>query len=249
VKRRRWLLVLAAILLIGTGLGCWPPWQTRLQVLRKGGKGPPNLVLLHGYGSAAEHWLPYTQTISFPSVGQFLFPQAPEMVARKDGLLDGRAWWRLDLAAHRRVGKLGVDLTNEEPRGLERAAKLVRWSLSREGNSEAHPFVLGGFSQGAMVACEVAFASHEPLAALVILSGTPLDRAGWRPRMATRKGMPVFMSHGRADNILPFDLAERLRADLVAAGVDVTFVPFDGGHEIPEVVVTALGEFLARTAR
>ena len=57
------------------------------------------------------------------------------------------------------------------------------------------------------------------------------------------------MSHGRADNILPFDLAERLHADLVAAGVEVTFVTFDGGHEIPEAVVTALGEFLARTAR
>ena len=238
-----------AALLVGTGIACWLPWQTRLQVLRKGGKGPPNFMLLHGYGSAAEHWLPYTQTIPFPSVGQFLFPQAPETVARRDGLLDGRAWWNLDLAAHRRVGKLGVDLTNEDPAGLQRAAKLVRRSLSSEGNSTAHPFVLGGFSQGAMVACEVAFASDEPLAALVILSGTPLDRAGWRPRMATRKGMPVFMSHGRADNILPFDLAEHLDADLVAAGLAVTFVAFDGGHEIPEAVVTALGEFLARTAR
>jgi phospholipase/carboxylesterase len=142
---------------------------------------------------------------------------------------------------------LGVDLTHEDPRGLERAAKLVRRSLSREGNSRTHPFVLGGFSQGAMVACEVAFSSDEPLAALVILSGTPLDRAGWKSRMALRKGLPVFMSHGRTDNILPYDLAERLHADLVAAGLVVTFIPFDGGHEIPAEVVTALGAFLART--
>jgi len=248
VTRRRWHLVIA-VFLLGTGIACWLPWQTRLQVLHKGGKGPPNFVLLHGYGSAAQHWMPYTQTIPFPPTGQFLFPQAPELIVRKDGLLDGRAWWNLDLAAHRRVGKLGVDLTHEDPRGLERAAKLVRRSLSREGNSTAQPFILGGFSQGAMVACEVAFSSDEPLAALVILSGTPLDLAGWKSRMAQRKGLPVFMSHGRADNILPFDLAERLHAELVAAGVAVTFVPFDGGHEIPEVVVTALGEFLARTAR
>jgi len=248
VNRRRWL-ILAVSLLVGSGFACWMPWQTRLQVLRKGGKGPPSFVLLHGYGSAAEHWLPYTQTIPYPPVGQFLFPQAPEMVARKDGLLGGRAWWKLDLAAHLRPGKLGVDLTHEDPRGLERAAELVRRSLSREGNSKAHPFVLGGFSQGAMVACEVAFSSHEPLSALVILSGTPFDLAGWTSRMAMRKGLPVFMSHGRTDNILPFDLAERLHADLVAAGLDVTFIPFDGGHEIPEEVVTALGAFLARTLR
>jgi phospholipase/carboxylesterase len=73
--------------------------------------------------------------------------------------------------------------------------------------------------------------------------------AGWRSRMATRQGLPVFMSHGRADNILPYDLAERLHADLVAAGLVVTFVPFDGGHEIPEEVVVALGAFLAQTSR
>ena len=247
MRRRRWP-ILVAVLLAGSGLACWLPWQTRLQVLRKGGKGPPNFVLLHGYGSAPEHWLPYTQTIAFPPGGQFLFPQAPGMVARKDGLTDGRAWWDLDLAAHRRVGKLGVDLTQEDPHGLARAAKLVLRSLSREGNSKAHPFVLGGFSQGAMVACEVAFSSGEPLAALVILSGTPVDRAGWQPGMATRKGLPIFMSHGRADNILPFDLAERLHAELLAAGLAVTFLPFDGGHEIPEEVVRALGEFLARNA-
>jgi phospholipase/carboxylesterase len=248
VKQSRWLFLIAAVL-VGAGVACWQPWQTRLQVLRKGGKGPPNVVFLHGYGSAAEHWMPYTQTIPLPPLGQFLFPQAPGIVARKDGRLDGRAWWDLDLAAHLRTGKLGVDLTNEDPRGPERAARLVRRALSREGNSKAHPFILGGFSQGAMVSCEVAFTSDEPLAALVILSGTPLDRADWRAGMAARKGLPIFMSHGRADNILPYDLAERLRADLVAAGLAVTFVAFDGGHEIPEEVVTALGAFLARFGR
>jgi hypothetical protein len=36
---------------------------------------------------------------------------------------------------------------------------------------------------------------------------------------------------------------------LVAAGLTVTFIPFAGGHESPEEVVTALGQFLARTAR
>lgn len=245
MNRRRGLVV-AAALLVGAGLACWQPWQTRLRVLRKGGNGPPNFVLLHGYGSAAEHWLPYTQTIPFPPIGQFLFPQAPEMVVRTDGILNGRAWWDLDLAAHRRPGKPGVDLTQEDPRGLERAAQLVRRAMDREGNTGAHPFVLGGFSQGAVVACEVAFSSDEPLSALVILSGTPIDRAGWRSGMAKRKRLPIFMSHGRADSILPFDLAERLHEELVAAGLAVTFVAFDGGHAIPEEVVTALGAFLAR---
>jgi phospholipase/carboxylesterase len=248
MKRRRWLIMLTALIL-GPALAYWQPWQTRLQVIAKGGKGPPDIMLLHGYGSAAEYWLPYTQTIPFPPAGRFLFPQAPETVARKDGRRDGRAWWDLDLAAHLRPGNLGVDLTQEDPRGIERAAHLVRRALAREGNAADRLFVLGGFSQGAMVSCQVAFTSDEPLAALVLLSGTPVDRAGWREQMSRRKGLPVFMAHGRADNILPYDLADRLRADLVAAGLAVTFVPFDGGHEIPGEVVAALGKFLAGLKR
>ena len=105
----------------------------------------------------------------------------------------------------------GVDLTSIDPRGLQRAAKLVRNSLGGEGNSKAHPFVLGGFSQGAMVACEVAFNSDEPLSALVLLSGAYVDSTGWGWKAAKRRGLPVFIAHGRQDDIYPFDQAERLR--------------------------------------
>ena len=219
--------------------------QPRLHVLHTGGKAWPKVMLLHGYGSSANHWFPLVQSIPLSPKGQFLLPQAPEKIARRDGVRDGRAWWDLNLAAHRRPGKLGVDLTAEDPSGIQHAATLVRRCLADEGNSADRPFVLGGFSQGAMVACEVAFNDDQPLAALVLLSGTYVESTGWRQHMAKRKGLKVFMSHGRADNVLPFDLAERLRADLVAAGLQVTFVPFDGGHEIPAEVLKALGEFLA----
>jgi phospholipase/carboxylesterase len=245
VKRRHWFyLALAAVVVFA--IVRWRPWLPRLEVLHKGGKGPPTLVLLHGYASSAEHWIPYGLTIPFPPQGRFLFPMAPYHVSRPDGQIDGRAWWSLDLAAHRRSVGLGVDLREEDPAGLMRAARLVRSTLDVEGNAAKHPFVLGGFSQGAMVACEVAFASNAPLAALVILSGTPNSRAGWSAGMAERKGMPVFMAHGRADDVLPFDLAEKLHQQMAAAGLSVTFVAFEGGHEIPGDVVAALGTFLAK---
>jgi phospholipase/carboxylesterase len=243
IRRKCAVVILLAVVGIGV---IWRPWQTRLTAIRKGGKGPPTLVLLHGYASSAEQWIPYTQTISFPPQGRFLFPQAPEKTPRTDGAPDGRAWWNLDLAAHHRPGKDGIDLVREDPKGLERAARQVRRLLSIEGNSATCPFVLGGFSQGAMVSCQIAFASDEPMAALVIMSGTLINETTWRGQLARRKGLPVFISHGRNDTIFPFDLAERLQAELAAAGLAVTFVPFEGGHEIPAEVVIALGDFLAR---
>jgi len=64
--------------------------------------------------------------------------------------------------------------------------------------------------------------------------------------MGRRKGLPVFIPHGRNNAILPFELAERLKADMTAAGLAVTFVPFDGSHEISTQVVIALNDFLAK---
>jgi phospholipase/carboxylesterase len=160
---------LTLILLAGALLAYVPPWQPRLLVLREGGKGPPDIMLLHGDGSTPAQLLRDTRSIGLPADGRLLLPQAPDVIARKHGLPGGRAWWDLDLAVYRRPGQRGVDLTSIDPRGLQRAAKLVRNSMGREGNSKAHPFVLGGFSQGAMVACEVAFNSDEPLSALAKL--------------------------------------------------------------------------------
>ena len=97
-----------------------------------------------------------------------------------------------------------------------------------------------------MVAAEVAFESDERLAGLVLLSGTFVDESRWRERLSRRRELPVFISHGRDDRTLPFVVAERLRDSLVAAGADVTWCPFDGGHEIPAVVVVELNDFIKR---
>jgi phospholipase/carboxylesterase len=237
--------VIISLALVSIGI-LWWSCQTHLPVIRKGGKGPPTLVLLHGYASSAKQWIPFSQSISLPPNGRFLFPQAPITTHRTDGAPDGQAWWDLDLAAYQRAAKDGIDLAREDPEGLERAARQVRSLLSTEGNTARHPFILGGFSQGAMVVCQIAFTSDEPLAALVILSGTPINERTWRTQMRRRKGLPVFMSHGRNDTILPFELAERLEAEMIAAGLAVTFIPFDGSHEIPAEVVIALNDFLAK---
>ena len=43
------------------------------------------------------------------------------------------------------------------------------------------------------------------------MSGTLLAESEWGPRMANLAGLPVLQSHGRADSLLPFSIAEILR--------------------------------------
>jgi phospholipase/carboxylesterase len=106
------------------------------------------------------------------------------------------------------------------------------------------PLFLGGFSQGAMLACDVALRTDRRLGGLMLLSGTMLARSEWEPLMAKRAGLKVLQSHGRYDPLLPFTSAEVLRDLLAGAGLKVGWVPFDGGHEIPPPLLDAVGDLL-----
>jgi phospholipase/carboxylesterase len=106
--------------------------------------------------------------------------------------------------------------------------------------------LIGGFSQGAMLACDLVMRTSISCAALILLSGTLLAKQDWRPSAGKREGLPVFLSHGREDPILPYLMAERLRDELTAARLDVEWHGFDGGHEIPEPILAQLSGFITR---
>lgn len=206
-------------------------------------EGTRPLVLLHGFSSSPQDWLPFVTVIRRPPGVHLIFPEGPDVQA------DGRrrGWWPLDLASHRDGTGL-PDLSRTRPAGLATAAARVSTLLeeitARTGARPAE-LILGGFSQGAMVSAEIAFRSDTPLKALILLSPTVVDEPSWRDGIPVRHGLPVFIAHGRQDDVLPFSSSARLAETLRTAGLRVTWLPFDGGHEIPRTVVDALSEFLA----
>ena len=238
--------LVAATALVGLmGLSAWKS-APRLTTLVRGGPGPTTLVLLHGYRSCAAEWEPFMGTMAVGSPSRFLFPEGPEVVAGHPGEAEGHAWFKMNLEGFIPAGASYPDLSGANPEGLETAAASVRELLARASRETlGHLPVLGGFSQGAMVAGEVAFNSAQPIAALVLLSVTPVDEAAWRRGFGRRRGLPVFIAHGRADPSLSFAAAERLRREMDEAGLAVTWYPFNGGHEMPSDVIVVLNEFLA----
>jgi len=138
------------------------------------------------------------------------------------------------------------ELARDRPAGMTEARRKVTAMLDEVEQRLGGPIVLGGFSQGAMLSMDVALRTTRELAGLVLLSGTLLAEHEWLPLLAARKGLPVFQSHGSADPLLPFALAESLRDEMKKAELDVTWTPFRGGHEIPGPVLDGLGSFLSR---
>jgi phospholipase/carboxylesterase len=253
---RRWFFALAlAGALAIAALGLRPASATlvrnpssQLDTWEVGTGGLP-LILLHGYAASPQEWLPFSHTILIHPDRRFVFPQGPEETVPPDGPVGKRAWWRLELGSYRdSAGTALPDMRGAHPAGLAKAAEKIRLLIGDLHHRE--PFaddrvMLGGFSQGGMVAAEVAFRTGQPLEALILLSPTFVDEQRWIEGMPRRKGLPVFISHGRRDDVLPFEASERLQKAMRDAGLKVTWVPFDGIHETPAYVVTELNKFLA----
>ena len=218
---------------------------------RQGGGDGPVVVLLHGFGAPGTDLVGLWRVLGVPRETRFVFPAAPLRLGGMYG--DGRAWWKIDMEALERAMPRGEfrELANDDPPELPEARAHLS-ALLDEVTEELAPaggrLFLGGFSQGAMLACDVALTQPErPLAGLVLLSGTLLAQARWSKLFAGRAGLRVLQSHGQLDPLLPFAMAERLRDALTAGGAHVEFLPFRGGHEIPMPVLARLGAFLSAT--
>jgi phospholipase/carboxylesterase len=222
------------------------------------GKSPDYIVVLcHGYGAPGTDLVPFGPELleHSPTLSerfQFLFPEAP-LDLEERGMPGGRAWWHLDMRRLQLAAMSGQirDLCADRPEGLassrERLLELIGlWS--RQTGVPLSRFVLGGFSQGSMLATDVALHLDENPAGLIVLSGTLLNESEWRELAPRRKGLCVLQSHGDDDPLLPFAGAEALRDMLSGAGAVVEFVPFRGGHGIPLPVFDAVALMLERLA-
>jgi phospholipase/carboxylesterase len=216
---------------------------------REGGGDGPAVVLLHGFGAPGDDLVSLWRVLRAPPGTRFVFPEAPVSLDAM-GLVGGRAWWMIDMARLQRMRTPAevLQMMSEAPPGLAEARAHVTAMLD-ELDAELRPsrLVLGGFSQGSMLAVDVALRTPRPLAGLVVMSGALIAESEWRPLAAARAGLPVVQSHGTDDVILPFLVGEKLRDLLVGAGLAHTWVPFRGGHAIPGPVLDAVGALL--TAR
>lgn len=203
------------------------------------------LVLLHGFGAGADDLVPFTREIDVGGA-RYLFPQGPLALARMFG--GGHAWWLFDFGRLERASRSGQldDIAAHEPAGLAEARERLEAMLSAAASRlgvRRRELVVGGFSQGAIVSLDWALHAAEPPRALILLSPMLVSLSEWRFRFRRLAGVPVFVSHGRRDQVLPFALADQLRRELDAAGARVTWAPFDGAHEVSGEILPELERF------
>jgi|SRR5579872_2584247 len=196
------------------------------------------VVLLHGLNMTATDLEPFAHSLRLPAL--YLFPQGPLPATPS-----GRAWFAMDEEA-RRLAKLRGprDLVDKQYPQLPAAREQLQ-SYLRTVRTRFQPrsLILGGFSQGGMLSCD-AVLNEAAVDGLILLSASRLNYADWQSRQDRLRSLPILVSHGEHDADLAFAAGLGLRDFACAAGAAVTWVPFDGGHEIPLVVWRAVRSFL-----
>lgn len=199
------------------------------------------VVLLHGYAMRPEDLEPFARSLNSPAL--FFFPRGPHVA--DDNV--NRAWWVPDL--ERRAQQLAQgprDLFEEFPPGRPAAREALGGFLDAlRAEYPDLPLVLGGFSQGGMLACDTVLCSRQRVSALIMLSSSRIAFSDWLANHEALRDLPVLVSHGSGDADLSFAAGEALRDFYRDNGARVTWQPFEGGHEIPLVVWRALRRFLA----
>lgn len=193
------------------------------------------VIVLHGREMAGADLAPFGHSLGVPA--QFVFPDAPVACAK------GHSWWPVDAEARLRRLSVGpMDLCEMDPPGRAEARERLDALL---GQFHSRQRVLVGFSQGGMLAMDYVLHGGR-VDGLALLSSTRIAFADWQPRLPCLAGLPILVAHGRTDAELAFAAGEGLRDAAMAGGAEVSWLPFDGGHEIPLVAWRALRLFLRR---
>jgi phospholipase/carboxylesterase len=206
---------------------------------------PLAVIVLHGRQMQGSDLAPFGKSLvgSLPRATCFVFPDGPLAADPR-----GRTWWPVDSEARiRRLQAGPMDLSEMDPPGRAEARALLGnliAAIARPGRQ----IVLVGFSQGGMLAMDYVLHlenPHERPAALALLSSTRIAITDWAPLATRLAGLPVLVAHGHSDAELSFASGEALRDFAIAGGANLTWLPFDGGHELPLVVWRALRKLLA----
>ena len=198
-------------------------------------QGAPLLVLLHGYGSDEEDLMGLAPALD-PRF-HVVSARAPMRLAE-----GGFAWFPLAMTE----GGLEVSFQEAEAARGEMCELLA--GLQQQYDASGRTLLLG-FSQGAGMALYSGFRIPETIAGIAFLSGLCLPEMV--PEGAASNSlndMPVFMSHGRSDPLIPIARGRESRDMLADLPLRIIFNEYAMGHEINAECLRDLQEWLRHRA-
>ncbi len=200
-----------------------------------------NIILFHGYGADANDLAPLARMIPTKHKCNWFFPQGPLDIPL-GGYGVGKAWWPIPIDRYQAAGA-DLDVSIEVPKNMEKLrSEFKKWLFMKDFAPERT--VIGGFSQGGMLALDLFYSFPQHFKALVLLSSNLINKIHLKSLPTELiQGKTAFISHGNSDKVLPISGAKVLETFMQQSGLKTKSTYFSGGHEIPAMVLNQLGSF------
>jgi len=207
--------------------------------IQTGSKPVASIIWLHGLGADGHDFEPIVPELQLAKPLRFAFPHAPVRPVTINQGMRMRAWYDI----------LQFGGGPEDEAGIRASQRLVEELIAKEKKKglPAEKIVMAGFSQGGAIALQTALRHSERLAGVLALS-TYLPLAASLPgeRSPANQDIPIFMAHGRDDDIIPLRRAEESRKLLEAAGYPVEWHEYPMPHSVCAEEIADIAAFLPR---
>ena len=188
----------------------------------------PLLLLLHGYGSNEEDLIGLA-----PHLDARLFCVSARAPYEMD--FGSFAWFNIDM------GPEGVRF--DFAQAMQSLVQIYALVDALVEEYQPPSVYIAGFSQGASMALSAVLKKPQAFAGAIALSGVcgpemmPEDPASVR-------GLPVFMSHGRQDPVIPIAQARASKEMLDPLALDLLYSEYDMPHAIDQPCLVDLATWL-----
>ena len=202
-------------------------------------KPAASIIWLHGLGADGHDFEPIVPELKLAKPVRFVFPHAPVRPVTINQGMRMRAWYDI----------LQFGGGPEDDAGIRASQRLAEELISKEKKKglPAEKIVMAGFSQGGAIALQTALRYPERLAGVLALSAyLPQAASLQSERSPANQGIPIFMAHGRYDDIIPPRRADESRKLLEAAGYRVEWHEYPMPHSVCAEEIADIAAFLAR---
>jgi phospholipase/carboxylesterase len=198
-----------------------------------------SVIWLHGLGADGHDFEPIVPELRLPMPVRFVFPNAPIRPVTINQGMRMCAWYD--------IFQFGGG--PEDDAGVRASQKIVDDIISSESQLGFKPsqIVLAGFSQGGAIVLQAALRHPDRLAGVMALSTyLPLSMTVEKERDKANHDVPIFMAHGKFDDIIPLDRARKSKEVLEKLGYPVTWKEYPMPHSVCAEEIRDISAFLVR---
>jgi phospholipase/carboxylesterase len=202
--------------------------------IQTGPQPAATVIWLHGLGADGHDFEPIVPELRLTKPVRFVFPHAPVRPVTINQGMRMRAWYD--------IFQFGAG--REDDAGIRASQKLLEDLIKKE---QGRKVILAGFSQGGAIVLQTALRHPERLAGVLALSTyLPLAATVESERSAANKDLPVFMAHGKFDDIIPIQRAQQSRDFLQKLQYKIEWREYPMPHSVCAEEIADISAFLVK---